>query len=53
MLLGLLLDRPMHGYELYQKMQTEGTDDWFNIGMEEQAFKLVEVIQGQREGDEE
>jgi DNA-binding PadR family transcriptional regulator len=31
LLLGLLLDRPMHGYELYQQIQTEGIDDWFNI----------------------
>jgi DNA-binding PadR family transcriptional regulator len=31
LLLGLLLDRPMHGYELYQQIQAEGIDDWFNI----------------------
>jgi DNA-binding PadR family transcriptional regulator len=29
--LGLLLDRPMHGYELYQQIQAEGIDGWFNI----------------------
>jgi DNA-binding PadR family transcriptional regulator len=33
LLLGLLLDRPMHGYELYQQIQTEGIDDWFNVSM--------------------
>ncbi|MFC2046497.1 DUF4388 domain-containing protein [Chloroflexota bacterium] len=31
LLLGLLLDRPMHGYELYQQIQNEGIDGWFNI----------------------
>jgi DNA-binding PadR family transcriptional regulator len=31
LLLGLLLDRPMHGYELYQQIQSEGIDRWFNI----------------------
>ena len=31
LLLGLLLDRPMHGYELYQQIQAEGIDGWFNI----------------------
>jgi DNA-binding PadR family transcriptional regulator len=29
--LGLLMDRPMHGYELYQQIQAEGIDGWFNI----------------------
>ena len=33
LLLGLLLDRPMHGYELYQQIQAEGIDDWFNVSM--------------------
>jgi DNA-binding PadR family transcriptional regulator len=33
LLLGLLLDRPMHGYELYQQLKAEGIDDWFNISM--------------------
>ena len=31
LLLGLLLDRPMHGYELYQQIQAEGIDCWFNV----------------------
>jgi DNA-binding PadR family transcriptional regulator len=31
LLLGLLLDRPMHGYELYQQIQAEGIDDWFVV----------------------
>jgi DNA-binding PadR family transcriptional regulator len=31
LLLGMLLDRPMHGYELYQQIQAEGIDDWFNV----------------------
>ncbi len=31
LLLGLLLDRPMHGYELYQQIQSEGIDQWFSI----------------------
>ena len=33
LLLGLLLDRPMHGYELFQQIQAEGIDTWFNISM--------------------
>jgi DNA-binding PadR family transcriptional regulator len=33
LLLGQLLDRPMHGYELYQQIQAEGIDDWFNVSM--------------------
>ena len=33
LLLGLLLDRPMHGYELYQQIQAENIDAWFNISM--------------------
>ena len=33
LLLGLLLDRPMHGYELYQQIQAEGIDEWFNVSM--------------------
>jgi DNA-binding PadR family transcriptional regulator len=31
LLLGLLLDRPMHGYELYQQIRAEGIDEWFNV----------------------
>ncbi len=33
LLLGLLLDRPMHGYELYQQIQEEGIDAWFHVSM--------------------
>jgi DNA-binding PadR family transcriptional regulator len=33
LLLGLLLDRPMHGYELFQQIQAEGIDGWFNVSM--------------------
>jgi DNA-binding PadR family transcriptional regulator len=33
LLLGLLLDRPMHGYELYQQIQAEDIDTWFNVSM--------------------
>ncbi len=33
LLLGLLLDRPMHGYQLYQQIQAEGIDGWFNVSM--------------------
>lgn len=31
LLLGLLLDRPVHGYELYQQIHAEGIDNWFVI----------------------
>jgi DNA-binding PadR family transcriptional regulator len=31
LLLGLLMQRPMHGYELYQQIQTEGMGTWFSI----------------------
>lgn len=33
LLLGLLLDRPMHGYELYQQILAEGANAWFNVSM--------------------
>jgi DNA-binding PadR family transcriptional regulator len=33
LLLGLLLDRPMHGYELYQQIKAEEIDEWFNVSM--------------------
>ena len=33
LLLGLLLDRPMHGYELYRQIQAEEIDAWFNVSM--------------------
>ncbi len=33
LVLGLLLDRPMHGYELYQQIHAEAIDAWFNISM--------------------
>lgn len=33
LILGLLLDRPMHGYELHQQIQSEGIDSWFSISM--------------------
>jgi DNA-binding PadR family transcriptional regulator len=33
LLLGLLLERPMHGYELHQEIQSEGIDTWFNASM--------------------
>jgi DNA-binding PadR family transcriptional regulator len=31
LLLGLLIDRPRHGYELYQQIQAEGIDRWYSI----------------------
>jgi DNA-binding PadR family transcriptional regulator len=31
LLMGLLLDRPIHGYELYQTIQSEGIDGWYSI----------------------
>jgi len=33
LLLGLLMDHPMHGYELHQKIQGEGIDRWFNLSL--------------------
>jgi DNA-binding PadR family transcriptional regulator len=33
LVLGLLLDRPMHGYELYQQIQAEEIETWFNVSM--------------------
>jgi DNA-binding PadR family transcriptional regulator len=33
LLLGLLLDQPVHGYDLYQKIQAEGIDEWFNVSI--------------------
>jgi DNA-binding PadR family transcriptional regulator len=31
LLLGLLMDKPMHGYEVNQTIKKEGIDDWFNV----------------------
>ncbi|HIQ01979.1 MAG TPA: DUF4388 domain-containing protein, partial [Anaerolineales bacterium] len=31
LVLGLLLDRPMHGYEISQTIRAEGVTTWFNI----------------------
>ena len=31
LVLGLLLDRPMHGYEINQYVEAEGVTTWFNI----------------------
>jgi DNA-binding PadR family transcriptional regulator len=31
LLLGLLMDKPMHGYEVSQTIKTEGIDAWFNV----------------------
>ncbi|UCC62181.1 MAG: DUF4388 domain-containing protein [Anaerolineae bacterium] len=31
LLLGLLMDKPMHGYEISQTVKTEGIDAWFNV----------------------
>jgi DNA-binding PadR family transcriptional regulator len=31
LVLGLLLDRPMHGYEISQYLKAEGVTTWFNI----------------------
>jgi DNA-binding PadR family transcriptional regulator len=31
LVLGLLLDRPMHGYEISQQVKAEGVTIWFNI----------------------
>ncbi|MGQ9666705.1 MAG: DUF4388 domain-containing protein [Anaerolineae bacterium] len=33
LVLGLLQERPMHGYELFQLIKTERIDRWFNISM--------------------
>jgi DNA-binding PadR family transcriptional regulator len=33
LVLGLLQERPMHGYELYQLIKAERIDRWFNISM--------------------
>jgi DNA-binding PadR family transcriptional regulator len=46
LLLGLLLDRPMHGYELYQQIQTEGIDEWFNVSMAGVYYSLGKLRDG-------
>ena len=40
LLLGLLIDRPMHGYEIDQKIKAEGIDLWFNISMPSIYYSL-------------
>ncbi|OQY26042.1 MAG: hypothetical protein B6I34_00760 [Anaerolineaceae bacterium 4572_32.1] len=31
LLLGFLMDKPMHGYEINQTIKSEGIDQWFNV----------------------
>ncbi|MGC8838315.1 MAG: DUF4388 domain-containing protein [Anaerolineae bacterium] len=33
LLLGMLLDRPMHGYELLQTLRAEGVEEWFPVSI--------------------
>jgi DNA-binding PadR family transcriptional regulator len=56
LLLGLLLDRPMHGYEVYQQIQAEGIDAWFNVSMAGVYYSLGKlrdlglVVESQQRG---
>lgn len=56
LLLGLLLDRPMHGYELYQHIQSEEIDAWFNVSMAGVYYSLGKlrdqglVVESQQRG---
>lgn len=33
LILGMLVDRPMHGYELHQVLRSEGVEEWFNLSV--------------------
>lgn len=33
LILGMLVDRPMHGYELHQALRSEGVEEWFNLSV--------------------
>ena len=46
LLLGLLLDRPMHGYELYQQIQAEGIDGWFSVSAAGVYYSLGKLRDG-------
>jgi DNA-binding PadR family transcriptional regulator len=56
LLLGLLLDRPMYGYEVYQQIQAEGIDAWFNVSMAGVYYSLGKlrdqdmVVESQQRG---
>jgi len=40
LILGLLMDRPMHGYEINQLLQSEGITTWFNLSMASIYYSL-------------
>ncbi len=44
LLLGLLLDRPMHGYELHQRIEAEGIADWFKVSMAGVYYALDRLL---------
>ncbi len=45
LVLGLLLDRPMHGYEISQTVKTEGVTTWFNISTPAIYYSLKKLRQ--------
>jgi DNA-binding PadR family transcriptional regulator len=45
LVLGLLLDRPMHGYEINQYVQAEGVTTWFNISTAAIYYSLSKLRQ--------
>lgn len=56
--LGLLLDRPMHGYEISRHVKTEGVDTWYDISTPAVYYSLNKLHQqglireiGSRRGD--
>jgi len=43
LLLGLLMDKPRHGYEINQLIQAEGIDSWLNVSMPAIYYSLSKL----------
>ncbi len=45
LILGLLVDKPMHGYEIDQLINTEGIREWFNVSMPSIYYSLRKLAE--------
>lgn len=45
LILGLLVDRPMHGYEIDQLIKAEGIKEWFNVSMPSIYYSLRKLAE--------
>ncbi len=45
LILGLLVDKPMHGYEIEQLLKAEGIKEWFNVSMPSIYYSLKKLAE--------